>query len=227
MTVYTLTAELQRTMPDRIKSLPRDALNRPIPWFAQRGSKTADYRSSQRVEHALQHNLCWTCGQRLGRNKAFVTGTAGAIWRNSLEPPSHRSCAVWVACACPHFARPRRVEVTEPVEELEHAPGVCCVWVTRSFRAVEIEGDTHFRLSEPIEVTWLHRGMRASRRTVVSATDKTLRLLIEIAQDESEEAVLALLQAVARMRQYLPGAKDDGEPGTAPPTTPASSASAA
>jgi hypothetical protein len=223
-TAYTLTPALVRTMPDRIRALPRDGFGRPIPWFAHTGIPgRADYRSGARTDMALTHKLCWTCGQRLGKNLAFVTGAAGAIWRSSLEPPSHRSCAMWTARACPHFLQPRKryVDGETPVH---HDPGVCCVWVSRSYRPVTVDHTERYHFGEPVEVTWLYRGEPATRRDVVLATDKTLRLLIEIAQDESEEAVLALLQAVARMRQYLPGAKDDGDPGEASKKAPSASA---
>jgi len=71
-----------------------------------------------------------------------------------------------------------------------------------------------FHIGDPIDVRWLCQGKPATRGEVIHAMDKGLPILIDIAKEESEEAVQALLQAVNRMRQYLPvaGAKDD-EPG--------------
>jgi hypothetical protein len=54
--IYRLSNEMVRTMPDRIRSLPRDTFGRPIPWFASTGIPgKADYRSGARVDLALTH----------------------------------------------------------------------------------------------------------------------------------------------------------------------------
>ncbi len=216
-----------RAMPDRIKHLPRDPRGYPVPWFVYRDEKTgeADFRviGPGKVEQAVMMNLCWVCGGPMARNKAFVIGPMCSINRISAEPPSHRSCAMFAAQACPFLTRPRMrrnakdmsTETREAAGKMVlHNPGVACVWITREYRLMPVDNGILFRLGAPLEVRWLCQGQPATRREVVQAIDKGLPILIDEAKQDGEDALSALLQAIHRMRQYLPGAKD-GEPGEA------------
>ena len=176
-------------MPDRIKQLPRDPTGRPFLFFMQ-GKQLADCSvvRPKAVESALRHNLCYICGGQMGRNKAFILGPNSAIARTAIEPPSHRSCALYAAKVCPHFV----------------TTSVVCVWVTQRFVSLPTDGAAQLRVGEPIEVLWLRHGMIATQPEVVRALNKGIRVMIDVTQEESDYAVAALLESVERMRQYLP-----------------------
>jgi hypothetical protein len=206
-------------MPDRIKALPRDHRGYPMPWFIHRTASSHDFRviGAGKIEQALALNLCWICGHSLGRNKTFIIGPMCSINRRSAEPPSHYSCAVYAAKLCPFLSKPRmrRNEkdmpedaTPSPGKMVLHNPGVACIWLTRNFRVIPVDNGSLFAIGEPLEVRWLCQGREASRGEVVSAIDKGLRILLDEAQDEGEDAVNALLKALARVRQYLPGDGD-------------------
>jgi hypothetical protein len=214
--MIAMRPDLARRAPDRIKLLPRDDRGFPIPWFVHiDAAGVPDFRiiGAGKVEQALLTNVCWICGRKLAKNKAFVVGPMCAINRTTAEPPSHRSCAMFAAQVCPFLSQPRMRRNTKglPDERKEpggtmllHNPGVCCVWVTHEFAVMPVDNGTLFRLGNPVEVRWLCHGQPATRREVVQAMDKGLPILIDVAKEESEDALKALLQAVHRVRQYLP-----------------------
>jgi len=222
-------------IPDRIKLLPRDARGFPIPWFVHRDADgVADFRiiGPGKVEVALLKNVCWICGTPLARNKAFVIGPMCSINRVSAEPPCHRSCAMFAAQVCPFLSKPRMrrntkdfpTEAEPPAGKMVlHNPGVCCIWTTREYRLMPVDNGVLFRLGEPVEVRWLCQGKPATRDEVVRAIDKGLPFLIDEAKQDSDEAVQALLHAIHRMRQYLPGV-GNAEPGATTKTASAASA---
>jgi len=205
-----------RTMNERIKALPRDPRGFPVPWFVHIGKdKVADFRiiGAAKVEYAIGANLCWICGHALPRDKAFNIGPMCTINRVSAEPPSHRSCAVFAAMNCPFLTKPRMRRNTKDLPEghmppvgkpVMHNPGATCVWVTQEFRVMPVDNGVLFRIGEPIDVRWFCHGKTATRDEVVKAIGKGLPILIDEAKQEGEDAVRALLQAVQRMRQYLP-----------------------
>lgn len=214
------------TIPERIRMLRRDHRGFPVPWFVHWDTNDQpDFRiiGAGKIEHAITQRVCWICGGPLARNKAFVIGPMCSVNRISSEPPSHRSCAMFAAEVCPFLSKPHmrrnakdlpQEHVAPPGNMVLHNPGVVCVWVTREFRLMPVDNGLLFRVGDPIDVRWLCQGKPATRGDVIRAMDKGLPILIDEAKQESDEAVQALLQAVNRMRQYLPvaGGKDD-EPG--------------
>jgi len=214
-------------IPERIRMLRRDHRGYPVPWFVHwDANDQPDFRivGAGKVEYAITQHVCWICGGPLARNKAFVIGPMCAVNRISAEPPSHRSCSIFAAEVCPFLTKPnmRRNTKDMPAEVVEpggkmllHNPGVVCVWVTREFRLMPVDNGMLFRVGDPIEVRWLCQGKPATRGEVVHAMDRGLPILIDEAKEDSDEAVQALLQAVNRVRQYLPSGGHDGEPGAA------------
>lgn len=212
-------------IPERIRMLRRDHRGYPVPWFVHwDANDTPDFRivGAGKVEHAITQHVCWICGGPLARNKAFVIGPMCSINRISAEPPSHRSCAVFAAEVCPFLTKPnmrRNAKDLPPVvvepggKMLLHNPGVACVWVTREHRLMPVDNGLLFRIGDPIDVRWFCHGQPATRGEVIRAIDKGLPILIDEAKEESDEAVQALLQAVNRMRQYLPTGGKTDEPG--------------
>jgi hypothetical protein len=121
----------------------------------------------------MQRGLCWTCGQPLGRFKAFVLGPAQTITRLTAELPSHVDCNEYALQACPFLSNPRRGRAD--ARDLERRrgysgapvnPGVFALWVTRSY---VIEGPTVVRVGDPIRVTWWTLGGPAMDAEVEAA----------------------------------------------------------
>jgi hypothetical protein len=213
-----------RNAPDRIKMLPRDHRGYPVPWFVHwETANQPDFRiiGAGKVEQAIALNLCWICGGQVARNKAFVIGPMCSINRVSAEPPSHPSCALFAATTCPFLTKPRMRRNEKDLPEHQsapghmvlHNPGVACVWVTREFRLLPVDNGLLFRIGEPVDVRWLCQGQPATRGEVIRSIEKGLPILMNEAKEESDDAVQALLQAVARMRQYLPGVGNAEGPG--------------
>lgn len=105
-------------IPDRIKRLPVDHRDFPVPWFVQWfddgkpsdfGIGTADFRviDARKIGVAIRERRCWVCGDRLGVHLAFLIGPMCAVNRVISEPPSHRECAEFSAQTCPFLSRPR------------------------------------------------------------------------------------------------------------------------
>lgn len=192
--------ELRRIMPDRIRVLGHDAVGNPSLFFAQRGANgLVNYRAPrpEAVDQCLKHRLCYICGQQLGRNKTFLTGPVGALRQIALDPPCHRSCAVYAAQACAYFTKPRLRPDVMPTHN------ATCLWTTRSFVPLPIDNAVHFHLGKPIEMTWFRQGEIASYEEVLRATQYALRILLDIARDDGDYAVQAVLQSVAKLRQHL------------------------
>ena len=213
-------------IPERIRMLPRDHRGYPVPWFVHRDADGKhDFRviGAGKIEQAIRRDICWICGGPLARNKAFVIGPLAAIARYHGEAPSHRSCAQFAAEVCPFLSKPRmrRNDRDMPAEAQKlpgmvlHNPGVCAVWTTRAFRIVPVDNGVLFHLNDPVDVMWFSQGKPATRGEVVQAMDRGLAIMIDEAREDSEQAVQALLQAIARMRQYLPKGGKDDEPGQA------------
>ena len=228
------------SVPLRIAALPRDARGYFIPWFVHCERGIPDFRvvGAGKVERAVAGQRCWICGDRLGRNLAFVLGPMCTINRVSAEPPAHRECANYAVQVCPFLARPKMHRqkhnmlpdaVAAPGIMLERNPGVAAVWMTREFRlraAHAGERGVLFRVGEPIDVVWWREGRRATKGEVSSAIVAGLPALADLAAKEGARAVDALKWATHQALRWLPDEDDDAagvgeeaaspyEPGTA------------
>src|SRR5262245_17927108 len=96
-------------LPARMARLPISPAGYPVPWFVATIKGEPDFRviGPDKIARAVRADLCWLCGQTLGRFKAFVGGPMCAVNRTSAEPPSHRECAEYAVRACPFLTRPR------------------------------------------------------------------------------------------------------------------------
>src|SRR5215813_14608572 len=124
-------------MPDRMRRLPISSEGYPVPWFVASPKGKPDFRvvNTGAPGRAIRANLCWICGQTLGRFRAFVIGPMCAVNRVSSEPPSHRDCAEYAVKACPHLSHPAAKRNEKGLSEemlssfigghgLTHNPGV-------------------------------------------------------------------------------------------------------
>src|SRR3982750_2311957 len=134
-------------LPARLARRPVSERGFPVPWFVSLIDGKWDFVNldPNKIHEAYHRNLCWICGQPLGKFKAFVIGPMCAINRVSSEPPSHRECAGYAVRACPFLARPnmRRNEAaamnngeTVPGIMIQHNPGATLMWMTKTFKPI-------------------------------------------------------------------------------------------
>lgn len=202
--------------PDRIAALPLDEKGRPVPWFVCWFDGKPDFRvmDAQKIGQAYSLKLCWICGQRLGKFKTFLIGPMCALNRVNSEPPSHRECAQFAACACPFLSTPQmhRRERDLPSEEvhkpagisLDRNPGVSLLWTTLSFWPLAVPNGYLFRLGEPVELQWFKEGRIATRPEIMESIDSGLPILRQIAQEQGEPALAALERSYQEALKLLP-----------------------
>lgn len=216
-------------LPARMRSRPVSSTGYPVPWFvAQVDGSYDDFRvaDAAKVPKALRLDLCWVCGQTLGRFKCFVIGPMCSVNRVTTEPPCHRECAEYAVRACPFLTRPRmrRNETDLPDGHTNPAgvmikrnPGVALIWISKSYRVVR-DRDTRgsvIMLDEPVEIQAWCAGRLATRDELDASINSGLPLLAEVAEQDGPEGVAMLAQASARadklIEKFLP------RPGTALP----------
>lgn len=210
----TMLREGLPPLPARFKKLPVDHRGYPIPWFVADVDGKRDFRmadGAKRVRAVTQH-LCWLCGEKLGRHLAFVIGPMCVVNRNTSEPPSHRECAEFALQACPFLTLPqaqyRGANLPEGLERppmaIDGNPGVSALWICDRFQPYRVEQSWLIRLGDPTEVTWWTEGRAATRAEVLESMEERLPALAKIAQEEGEEATIALGLMVAESLQLLP-----------------------
>jgi hypothetical protein len=204
-------------LPERMRGLPID-LGYPVPafvWWKDDG--TPDFRviKPRWIEDCVRFELCWLCGGRLGRHRAFVLGPMCAVTRTNSEPPSHLECALFAARGCPFLANPeqRRRDLSDvpdhkemPGCPIKRNPGAVGVWVTKGVRLFRVDGGVLFRIGEPSEVQWFREGRPATRAEVLASIDSGMPAL-EAEADKGLEPELErreLAAARVRVQQYLP-----------------------
>jgi hypothetical protein len=211
-------------MTDRIAALPV-ARGYPVPWFVGwlrdgeptlRGDGEPDFRvlAPDAIKQAHRWSLCFICGQRLGRFKAFVVGPMCAVNHTSSEPPSHLDCARWSAKACPFLTRPHmnRRETGLPADVkapdgifLTRNPGVALIWVTTAYRLRNVPGGgILFDIGDPENVEWYAQGRKASRAEVEASLESGLPALRELAEQQGSAAVRYLERLTEQTRALLP-----------------------
>ena len=226
------------TMPMRMQKLKRHqimGMNAPVPWFVTwldangepttYGEGTPDFRIAdvRKIPLAIKNRLCWVCGEKLGNYMAFVIGPMCSINRISAEPPCHHDCAIFSATACPFLTRPRMRRNTKDLPEehqqpagimIERNPGVTAVWITKDYRLAKHDQGVLFKIGEPTNIFWFAQGRTATRAEVQASIDSGYPILLDMALEESSEAVAELAKQHQRAMQYLPVDKG-GKDGTA------------
>lgn len=207
-----MARDFESFMPERIRSLSRDARGYPVPFFVQWYDGKPDFRvmNPESFKAAVSRRLCWTCGKPLMRLCAFVGGPLVPGQRASAEPPSHTECATFAARACPFLAIPtaRRRDANQPEHEempgiqIEENPGVAAVVVTRSFKLEATGAGPMFVIGEPQEVNWFREGRPATRSEVEEGVAVALARFRRIAPGPRGEARAA--EIGARLAATLP-----------------------
>jgi hypothetical protein len=210
-------------IPDRIKRLPV-LRGYPVPFFVGKIDGEYDFRLAdpEKLSASIKGNLCWVCGETLGRNKSFVIGPMCGITRTSAEPPSHHECAVYSATACPFLTRPNmkrrdhenlKADSVQPAGcTIERNPGCCAVWTTTSYQLFSVgdeRGGSLIRVGEPEKVEWFAEGRVATRDEVMESINSGIPILRKMCDEEATNARRAsshkqLDEMFEVLKQYLP-----------------------
>lgn len=194
-------------MPERIKALPV-LRGFPVPWFVAKVDGEYDFRvmDPAKLRDAVKYGLCWVCGERLGRHKAFVIGPMCGINHTSAEPPSHVDCARFSARHCPFLSRPkmkrREDELTRDAATrvagrmLSRNPGACGVWHVVQYETFgDGRGGRLFDVGEPMAVEWYAEGRAATRAEVEASIASGIHLLEEQCDTEPTPRQVAAARA--------------------------------
>lgn len=201
--------------PLNIARLRHDSVGRPVPWFVHWNGDTPDFRvvAPGRVETAIAHGLCWTCGQPLDARPSFLIGPMCAVNRTSAEPPSHLTCVRYSAQVCPFLTNPNRERREAGMPEGGHVPGVqikrnpgvTLVWMTEGWQPFsDGEGGTLIDVGAPRKVEWWAEGRTATRSEVVASIESGLPLLADMAAEEGPEAEAELARLVDAAMALVP-----------------------
>jgi hypothetical protein len=185
-------------LPERLRRLPISDTGFPVPWFVEWIDGKPDFRvmSSERWARAIRVDLCWLCGQTLGRWKVFTAGPMCAINRTSAEPPSHRTCAEYAVTTCPFLTKPRMRRNHADLPEtrapggmmIERNPGVTLLWVTHDYKVMKTDTGPIIRMGEPVEIVAYAGGGLATREELDASIASGLPLLAqECTTDDDRE----------------------------------------
>jgi hypothetical protein len=216
--------DLETFAPERIKRLPVDPVRgMPVPWFVAWVEGKPEFRvaDGRKYARAVRENLCWVCGERLGRYRAFVIGPMCTINRISAEPPNHRECAEFSLRACPFLTRPamerRDTDLADgtPIGDsgctgggvmLKHNPGVTVLYIPMTF---EVRPDGHggrlFHLGEPLWSEWWTLARHATPAEAAAGFDLGVTRLRQLAEGNGAAALREFDRLHKRARQLLPG----------------------
>jgi len=147
----------------------------------------------------------------------FAIGPMCAVSRTSSEPPSHLECAEFSAKACPFLTRPRMRRNDHDLPEQHTAagyfiarnPGVTALWVTRHFSIFRPHAGgagVLFKIGDPERVLWFAQGRTATREEVMTSIESGFPTLLDLAQQEGQNAIPELSQQRSRVDQLLPAA---------------------
>jgi len=202
-------------MPRRMSKLPIDPVWKlPVPWFVAwvDGKPCFPVMDAHKWNNAVRYKLCWICGQALRDPMAFVIGPMCGINRTSAEPPSHVTCAMYAAQACPFLTTPKmkRMDVSHldavdaPGIALQRNPGCCAVWITNRYTVFEAGNGRLIDIGEPRLVHWFASGRKATREEVMESINSGLPSLQEIATAEGPEAEAELVKMTKAFERLLP-----------------------
>jgi len=201
-------------LPARLARRPVSDRGFPVPWFVSLIGGKWDFVNldPRLIGEAYRRNICWLCGEPLGRFKCFVIGPMCSINRVSSEPPSHRDCAEYAVRACPFLARPnaRRNEKATlapgnvPGISIDHNPGATLIWITGSYQPMRVPGGVLFQIGPPIETYWYTEGRTATRDEIMAAIDKGLPYLRNMAKAEGDGAETDLDAMIKEAMKLIP-----------------------
>jgi hypothetical protein len=209
-----MTTTTEDLIPYRMAGLPRDKHHRIVPWFVAWIDGQPDFRVIRPggIHTALRDQTCWLCGQRLGRNVAFLIGPMCAVNRVTAEPGSHLDCALYAAKVCPFLTTPGMRRRESGVEDavvpagvsIRRNPGVALVWVSRTWSTFPDGGGGRLiNVGDPVSATWLAEGRPATRTEVMASIDSGMPILRDMCEQDLG-ALDALERSYQRALQVVP-----------------------
>lgn len=202
-------------IPRRMRGLPVDRRGYIVPRFVAWIDGQPDFRVVEpaHMVDCVKRRLCWLCGQPLGRWLAFVIGPMCVVNLVSSEPPSHHECAEYACKVCPFLTMPRmhRVEHTLPAGVrppagvgLKRNPGVAVLWSTRTYQRFRVDNGVLFQIGPAHRVQWFAEGREATHDEVVASIRSGVPALVDVARDQSKEALAALAKQLHQAVRYTP-----------------------
>jgi hypothetical protein len=208
-------------LAERIAALPVDERGYPIPFFVSWIDGKPDFRIADSRKHSrcIKENVCWVCGQPLGKFKAFVIGPMCAINRTAGDPPAHLDCALWSVKGCPFLTKPKMHRREDEISDackgnvggilIERNPGVSMIWTTKTYTPFpDGKGGVLMEMGEPEHVTFWREGRTATRAEIEESIRTGLPSLVACCEQEEPKdraAAHAELKArTARMMKLLP-----------------------
>jgi hypothetical protein len=205
-------------MPARISRLPKDVRGYPVPFFVawQDGKPLFPVMDPAKMKLAMRASLCWICGEPLGAYKGFVIGPMCVCNRISAEPPQHVDCGKFAALNCPFLAQPLAKRVISdagtykgtPVQKpggvmIERNPGVCAVWVTKSYTVIRDAGHPLWRIGPATSLQFYAKGRLATRAEVDASIGSGLPILRKQAEKDGPDALKEFARQTAAMAEML------------------------
>ena len=208
-------AVLAHPLPVRMRNRPVSAKGYPVPWFVQHKDETGewDFRvvRGERYVEAHVKQLCWVCGQPLGRFRTFCIGPMCAVNRITSEPPVHRECAEWSVVVCPFLSNPRMRRNTNDLPDgagegtpgimIQRNPGATMLWHTErgAYNVKRVDKGFLFNLQDdPLDTAWYRAGKPATRADVMESVETGLPYLREMAKKDGHGADVFLEKMVAK-----------------------------
>ncbi|MBX9587865.1 MAG: hypothetical protein K2X43_01080 [Hyphomonadaceae bacterium] len=187
----------------------------PIPWFVWvKPDGTPDFRVIREhgIAIAYKKQLCWVCGEKLGRYHAFVVGPMCGVNRVTSEPSCHRECGEYAAIACPFLTKPLAIRNERGLPEsagaagqmIKRNPGAVLLWVQKEPpKPFRVDNGHLFRLSDPVELRCFSRSKPANIEDVLYSVRTGMPLLAAMAKKDGPQAERALRQQAAVFDRIL------------------------
>lgn len=209
--------------PRFMQDLLVDKRGYPVPWFVDWIDGEPEFRAMDRrkLRAAINHKLCWVCGNALFPEMVFTIGPMCAVNRISSEPPSHRECAIYSAQNCPFLTRPHMVRREDGLPEnfkanvpgmmVERNPGVTLLWYTKRYAITnspktKISGaGILFEIGRPFKLEWYCQGRPATRAEVLDSFEGGVSLLRETAAKyDGMEGMMLCEKRIAEAYRMIP-----------------------
>jgi len=131
------------------------------------------------------------------------------------EPPGHRECAEFAIRACPFLNQrermrnaanlPHELGLSEPAGVgIDRQPGVSLLWITKSYRVMNVDNGILFKIGDPTAVEWFREGRPALRSEIMESIDSGYPILREAAESEGPAAIRELETARDRALTLVP-----------------------